>query len=56
MIECTCPRCDKLLWASDDFAGRTVRCGSCGTPVKVAEAERLEEVPEDEDEDGLTSP
>ena len=51
MIECTCPRCGKLLWVTDDSAGRTLRCGSCGAPVKVPEAERLEEVPE-EDEDG----
>lgn len=51
MIECTCPRCGKLLWVSNDSAGRTLRCGSCGAPVQVPEAERLEEVPDEDEEE-----
>jgi hypothetical protein len=49
-IDVTCPACGKEFSARDDFAGRTVKCKSCGgkitIPTPEQENEDWEETPE----------
>jgi hypothetical protein len=36
-IRIRCPRlvCTRLLWVPEDARGRVIRCGNCGTLIRV---------------------
>lgn len=42
-IPVTCPECDTAFTVSDAAAGRSVRCKTCQSPVRVPEGEVTEE-------------
>ena len=35
MISCICPGCGSKFSAKDRLAGRTMKCPTCGTPLRV---------------------